>query len=62
VTITTSRTKPGCHGLSAYLGYGTNDVFIAGVWTMMITVLWRSAIFVLLTTGMTMLMALPYLG
>jgi hypothetical protein len=29
---------------------------------MMITVLWRSAIFVLLTTGMTMLMALPYLG
>ncbi len=29
---------------------------------MMITVLWRSALFVLLTCGTTTLMALPYLG
>jgi hypothetical protein len=27
---------------------------------MMITVIWRSALFVLLTTGTTTLMALPY--
>ena len=29
--------------------------------TMMITIMWRSALFVLLTTGTTTLMALPYL-
>ncbi len=29
---------------------------------MMITVMWRTALFVLLTTGTTTLMALPYLG
>jgi hypothetical protein len=29
---------------------------------MMITVLWRSALFVILTSGTTTLMALPYLG
>jgi len=29
---------------------------------MLITVLWRSALFVLLTSGATTLMALPHLG
>ena len=61
VTITTCPADPGCHDPSAYLEYGTNDVCIAGDWTMMITLIWRSALFVLLTAGTTTLMALPYL-
>jgi hypothetical protein len=31
-------------------------------WIMMATIIWRSALFVLLTAGMTTIMALPYLS
>ena len=62
VAIATSRAEPGCHHRPAYLDFGTNDVCIAKDWTMMITLIWRSALFVLLTAGTTMLMALPHLG
>jgi len=62
VAIPTSRPAPQCHHLPANLKFGINEIRITGDWIMMITLIWRSALFMLLTACTVTLMALPYLG
>jgi hypothetical protein len=62
VAIPTSRPAPQCHHPPANLKFGIDEIRIIGDWIMMITLIWRSALFVLLTTCTVTLMALPYLS